>query len=34
MPPAASWLRLYDKLGVLVGVGEVADDGKVAPRRS
>lgn len=31
--PAANWLRLYDKQGVLLGVGELTDDGKVAPRR-
>lgn len=31
--PNAGWLRLYDKEGVLLGVGELLDDGKVAPRR-
>jgi tRNA pseudouridine55 synthase len=31
--PASGWVRLHDKGGVLVGVGEIQDDGKVAPRR-
>lgn len=31
--PTSGWLRLYDKRGVLLGVGELLDDGKVAPRR-
>jgi tRNA pseudouridine55 synthase len=31
--PTAGWVRLHDKSGALIGVGEVLDDGKVAPRR-
>lgn len=31
--PNAGWLRLYDKEGGLLGVGELLEDGKVAPRR-
>lgn len=32
-PSSLGWLRLYDKQGVLLGLGELQDDGKVAPRR-
>jgi tRNA pseudouridine55 synthase len=31
--PPNGWLRLYDARGRFVGVGEIEDDGKVAPRR-
>lgn len=31
--PTSGWVRLHDKGGVLAGVGEIQDDGKVAPRR-
>jgi tRNA pseudouridine55 synthase len=31
--PTRGWLRLYDQTGGFLGVGEVEDDGKVAPRR-
>lgn len=27
------WVRLYDEEGVFLGMGEVEDDGRVAPRR-
>jgi tRNA pseudouridine55 synthase len=31
--PTRGWLRLYDQTGGFLGVGEIEDDGKVAPRR-
>jgi len=31
--PTRGWVRLYDQGGGFVGVGEIEDDGKVAPRR-
>ena len=31
--PVSGWLRLYDESARFVGVGEVLDDGRVAPRR-
>jgi tRNA pseudouridine55 synthase len=31
--PTHGWLRLYDQAGGFLGVGEIEDDGKVAPRR-
>jgi tRNA pseudouridine55 synthase len=31
--PTRGWLRLYDQAGGFLGVGEIEDDGKVAPRR-
>lgn len=31
--PASGWVRLHDKGGMLIGVGEIQEDGKVAPRR-
>ena len=31
--PTAGWVRLYDPARQFVGVGEVLDDGRVAPRR-
>jgi tRNA pseudouridine55 synthase len=31
--PPNGWLRLYDARGRFLGVGEIEDDGKVAPRR-
>jgi tRNA pseudouridine55 synthase len=31
--PTAGWVRLCDEREKLLGVGEVLDDGRVAPRR-
>ncbi|HLF98360.1 MAG TPA: tRNA pseudouridine(55) synthase TruB [Methylococcaceae bacterium] len=31
--PTSGWVRVHDKGGMLIGVGEIQDDGKVAPRR-
>lgn len=31
--PGAGWLRLYDEARRFVGVGEMLDDGRIAPRR-
>lgn len=31
--PASGWLRLYDDSRRFIGVGEVLDDGRIAPRR-
>jgi len=31
--PVTGWLRLYDEGEGFLGVGEVLDDGRVAPRR-
>lgn len=31
--PTAGWLRLYDENSEFLGIGEVLDDGRVAPRR-
>jgi len=31
--PTAGWVRLYDLRGDFLGVGQIEDDGKVAPRR-
>jgi tRNA pseudouridine55 synthase len=31
--PTSGWVRLHDKSEMLIGVGEIQDDGKVAPRR-
>lgn len=31
--PTRGWVRLYDQSGSFLGVGEIEDDGKVAPRR-
>jgi len=31
--PAAGWLRMLDEAGELIGLAEIADDGRVAPRR-
>lgn len=31
--PTSGWVRLYDQSGCFMGVGEIQDDGKVAPRR-
>ena len=31
--PTRGWVRLYDPAGGFLGVGEIEDDGKVAPRR-
>lgn len=33
LPAVTGWLRMYDGSGDFLGVGEVLDDGKVAPRR-
>lgn len=31
--PTSGWVRLFDQHGRFLGVGEIQDDGKVAPRR-
>lgn len=31
--PTEGWVRLYTKAGLFLGVGEIADDGKVQPKR-
>jgi tRNA pseudouridine55 synthase len=31
--PTSGWVRLYQKSGDFLGVGEIQDDGKIAPRR-
>lgn len=31
--PTEGWVRLYDATGEFIGVGEVEDDGRIAPRR-
>ncbi|MFC1684203.1 tRNA pseudouridine(55) synthase TruB [Pseudomonadota bacterium] len=31
--PTEGWVRLYEGEGAFIGVGEIQDDGKVAPRR-
>ncbi len=31
--PTEGWVRLYDAKGGFIGVGEVEDDGRIAPRR-
>lgn len=31
--PSSGWVRLYNKQHEFIGVGEIQDDGKVAPRR-
>ena len=31
--PTEGWVRIYDEIESFVGVGEILDDGKVAPRR-
>jgi tRNA pseudouridine55 synthase len=31
--PTDGWVRIYDELGRFMAVGEIQDDGKVAPRR-
>jgi len=31
--PTTGWVRLYDQTGGFLGVGQIEDDGKVAPRR-
>ncbi|MBU0498466.1 MAG: tRNA pseudouridine(55) synthase TruB [Gammaproteobacteria bacterium] len=31
--PTEGWVRIYDELNSFMGVGEILDDGKVAPRR-
>lgn len=31
--PTSGWVRIYDELSRLIAVGEIQDDGKVAPRR-
>jgi tRNA pseudouridine55 synthase len=31
--PAKGWMRLADKSGIMFGIGEIQDDGLVAPRR-
>jgi tRNA pseudouridine55 synthase len=31
--PSRGWVRLYAKTAVFVGLGEVLDDGRIAPRR-
>jgi tRNA pseudouridine55 synthase len=31
--PTEGWVRLYDADGAFMGVGEVDDDGRIAPRR-
>ncbi len=31
--PTEGWVRLYDNKRVFIGVGEVEDDGRIAPRR-
>lgn len=31
--PTEGWVRLYDEDGTFLGVGEVEDDGRIAPRR-
>lgn len=31
--PTSGWVRLYDDANRFIGVGEIEDDGKVAPRR-
>ena len=31
--PTEGWVRIYDELKTFMGVGEILDDGKVAPRR-
>ena len=31
--PTSGWVRIADKEGRLIGIGEILDDGRVAPRR-
>jgi len=31
--PTEGWVRIYDVDGRFIGVGEIDDDGRVAPRR-
>ena len=31
--PSSGWLRLYNKGNQFIGIGEITDDGKLAPRR-
>ena len=31
--PTSGWLRIYSQEGLFLGVGEITDDGKLAPRR-
>lgn len=31
--PASGWLRIYGKNNLFIGIGEMTDDGKLAPRR-
>jgi tRNA pseudouridine55 synthase len=31
--PTSGWVRLYDQGQRFIGVGEVEDDGRIAPRR-
>ncbi len=31
--PVDGWVRLYDETGIFLGVGEILDDGRVAPKR-
>jgi tRNA pseudouridine55 synthase len=31
--PTSGWLRIYDKDNLFIGIGEITDDGKLAPRR-
>ncbi|HEX5313916.1 MAG TPA: tRNA pseudouridine(55) synthase TruB, partial [Gammaproteobacteria bacterium] len=31
--PTSGWLRLYDEREQFLGVGEILEDGRVAPRR-
>jgi tRNA pseudouridine55 synthase len=31
--PESGWLRIYSKDNLFIGIGEIAEDGKLAPRR-
>jgi tRNA pseudouridine55 synthase len=31
--PVSGWVSLFDEQNVFLGVGEILDDGRVAPRR-
>jgi tRNA pseudouridine55 synthase len=31
--PTEGWVRIYDGRHAFIGVGEIEDDGRVAPRR-
>lgn len=31
--PSSGWVRIVDGAGSFIGVGEILDDGRLAPRR-